>query len=46
MQSANRFPLLSSVAADVEHEDIALAAGAGVARSLAGGDDVELLVVR
>src|SRR3954470_19573157 len=34
------------VGADVEHEYFALAAGAGVAGSLAGRDDVELLEVR
>src|SRR3954453_4886714 len=34
------------VAADVEHENLALAAGPGVAGSLAGGDDVDLLEVR
>ena len=33
------------VAADIEHEDLALAAGASIARSLAGRDDVELLEV-
>src|SRR5207253_417006 len=32
------------VGADIEHEHVVLAAGAGVARPLAGADDVELLV--
>src|SRR4029453_14966175 len=33
------------VGADIEHEHVALAARTGIARSLAGGSDIQLLVV-